>query len=120
MGIIKVQMLVHTPERHQKHWKGKESWRRSHCNKHQLYNMNLKRRRESKPNDAGDIGDSISSLLWDLKLMHVIETIIVKKRSYFFYLSTERQVEDVVKFAAQVKILQFLVLIPRIIFATCG
>ena len=29
--------------------------------------------------------------------MHVVEGIIVKKHCYFFYLSTDRQVEDVVK-----------------------
>ena len=67
-------------------------------NKCQLYNGNLKRRRESEPNDAGDIGDDFSSVLRDLKSMHVVESIIVKKHCYFFYLSTERQVEDVVKF----------------------
>ena len=60
--------------------------------------MNLKRQRESQPNDAGDVGDDLSSLLRDLKSMHVVETIIVKKRCFFFYLSTERQVEAVVKF----------------------
>ena len=53
-------------------------------NKRELYNVNLKRQRESKPNDAGDVGDDLSSLLRDLKSMHVVETIIVKKRCYFF------------------------------------
>ena len=35
-------------------------------NKRQLYNVNLKRRRESKPNDAGDVGDDLSSLLSEI------------------------------------------------------
>ena len=35
-------------------------------NKRQLYNVNLKRRRESKPNDAGDVGDDRSSLLSEI------------------------------------------------------
>ena len=128
--MLKVQMLVHTPERQQKTLerertlltKGhsvqetydlliKESGRpyasssqsTKPRNKRQLYNVNLKRRKESKPNDAGDVGDELSSLsslssLRNLKSMHVVETIIVKKHCYFFYLSTERQVEDVVKF----------------------
>ena len=30
--------------------------------------------------------------------MHVVGSVIVKKRFYFFYLSTERQAEDLVKF----------------------
>ena len=67
-------------------------------NKGELFDVNLKRQRKSKPNDAGDVGDDLSSLLRDLKSMHVAKTIIVKKRCYFFYLSTEGQVEDVVKF----------------------
>ena len=60
--------------------------------------MNLKRQRESKPNDAGDVEDDLSSLPRNLRSMHVVEIIIVKKHCYFFYLSTKRQVEDVVKF----------------------
>ena len=64
-------------------------------NKHQLYSVNLKRRRESKQNDADD---EVSSLLRDLKSINVAESIIGKKRQFFFYLHTEKQVEDVVKF----------------------
>ena len=52
-------------------------------NKRQLYNVNLERQKESKPNDAGDIGNELSSLLRDLKSMHVVETIIVKKTLLF-------------------------------------
>ena len=47
--------------------------------KRQLYNVNLKRQRESKLNDAGDVGDDLSSTLRDLKSMHVVETVIIKK-----------------------------------------
>ena len=53
---------------------------------------------ENKPNDVDDVGDDLSSLPGDLKSMHVVETIIVKKRCDFFYLYAERQVEVVVKF----------------------
>ena len=60
--------------------------------------MNLKRQRESEPNDASNVGDDLSSLLRDLKSMHVVGSIIVKKHCYLFYISTETQVEDVVKF----------------------
>ena len=67
-------------------------------NKCQLYNVNLKSWRQSKPKGAGEVGDDLSSLLRDLKSMDVVETTIVKKRCYFFNLSMERQVEDVVKF----------------------
>ena len=49
------------------------------CNKCQLYNVNLKRRRQSKSNDASDVGDYLSSLLRDLRSMDVVETIITKK-----------------------------------------
>ena len=48
-------------------------------NKRQLYNVNLKRRRESKPNDVGDVENDLSSLLRDLRSMHVVEIIIDKK-----------------------------------------
>ena len=90
------------------------------CNKCQLYYVNLKSERESKLNGAGDVGDNLSRLLRDLKSMHVVETLIVKKSCYLLLPFRRRQVKDFVNFAAQVKILQFLVLIPRIIFATCG
>ena len=64
----------------------------------QLYNLNLKRQRESKPIDADDLGDDRSSLLRDLKSVHVVDSIIVKKRCYFFLtFHVERQVEDVDK-----------------------
>ena len=72
-------------------------------NKRQPYNVNLKRRRQSRLNDAVDVGDDLSSLLRDLKSMHVVETIIVKRYCCFFYLSTERQVEEVVKFCCTVQ-----------------
>ena len=48
-------------------------------NKRQLYNVNLKRQRESKLNDAGDAGDDLSSPLRNLKSMHVVETVVIKK-----------------------------------------
>ena len=67
-------------------------------NKCQLYSVSLKKRRESKPNGAGEVGDDLSSLLRDLKSMDVVKIIIVKKRCYIFNLSMERQVEEVVKF----------------------
>ena len=67
-------------------------------NKCQLYSVSLKKRRESKPNGAGEVGDDLSSLLRYLKSMDVVKIIIVKKRCYIFNLSMERQVEEVVKF----------------------
>ena len=61
-------------------------------NKCQLYKVNLKSWRQSKPNGAGEVGEDLSNLLWDLKSMDVVETTIVKRRCYFFNLSMERQV----------------------------
>ena len=121
--------------------------------------MNLKRRRESEPNDADDVEDDLSSLLRDLKTMHVVESIIIKplsanptkwsntlkqfvdklltnclsvfdhfvklafkglKNSVIFFTFPRRdKLKMLQNFATQVKILQFLVLIPRIIFAIC-
>ena len=121
--------------------------------------MNLKRRRESEPNDADDVEDDLSSLLRDLKTMHVVESIIIKPLSasptkwsntlkqfvdklltnclsvfdhfvklalkglknsvIFFTFPWRDKLKMLQNFATQVKILQFLVLIPRIIFAIC-
>ena len=39
------------------------SFSQSTCNKWQLYNVNLKRWRESEPNDMNDVGDDLSSKL---------------------------------------------------------
>ena len=68
------------------------------CNKCQLYNVNLKSERESKLNGAGDVGDNLSRLLRDLKSMHVVETLIVKKSCYLLLPFHRRQVKDFVKF----------------------
>ena len=45
--------------------------------------MDLERWRVSEPSDTGDVGDDLSSLLRDLKSMHIFESIIVKRYCYF-------------------------------------
>ena len=69
---------------------------------------------------TGDVGDDLSSLLRDLKSTNVVKSIIVKKHCYFFYLSMERQVEDVVKFCCTGPNTSVLGIDTTMIFTTCG
>ena len=58
---------------------------REPLNKRQLLNVTLRKLKKREPNDVDDVGDDRSSLLRDLKSMHVVDSIIVKKQVFFTF-----------------------------------
>ena len=58
------------------------------CDKRQIYSQNAKRK--CQRNDKGENDDDLSDLLRQLKLINVIESIVLKKNCYFYFVVTEK------------------------------
>ena len=85
--------------------------------KRQIYSQNAKRKRQG--NEKGEDDDDLSHLLRQLKSIYVVESIVIKKNCYLYFVATKKQT-IYPHFAALVMTYPSLESIRRIIYVTFG
>ena len=63
------------------------------CDKSQSYSQNAKRKHQGNDKDKDE--NDLSDLLYQLKSINVLESIVIKKNCYFFFVVTEKQTNDI-------------------------
>ena len=67
-----------------------------HRDKRQIYSQNAKTKRQG--NDKGEHVDDFSDLFRQLKSINVVESIVIKKNCYFYFVASEKQTNDISTF----------------------